>query len=328
MISRTQRTPFGEWWWTVDRLTLAAIGALDARRHRALARRQPAGRRPARPRPVLFRRSPHPRISSPPSPSCSACRFYPAADPAPVAASSSWSASCWWRRRLIFGQEIKGARRWLVILGVNIQPSEFLKPAFVILIAWLFGESAKRPEMPANAFSLLLLLLRRGAVGAAARFRPDHAGRAGVERAVLHGRHAVVLGVRPHRRRRGGPDDRLLHGAACGEPHSEISQSGVRRHFQHRHRHRKLHARRLVRPRAGRGHGQAAPAREPHRFRFRRGGGGIRRRRFVCSLVALYAFIVIRALVRALRNDDRFHAALPPPASPSCSGHNRRSTWR
>ena len=28
MVSRAQRTPFGEWWWTVDRLTLAAIGAL------------------------------------------------------------------------------------------------------------------------------------------------------------------------------------------------------------------------------------------------------------------------------------------------------------
>ena len=28
MISRAQRTPLGEWWWTVDRLTLAAIGAL------------------------------------------------------------------------------------------------------------------------------------------------------------------------------------------------------------------------------------------------------------------------------------------------------------
>src|SRR3974390_2231228 len=28
MASRAQRTPFGEWWWTVDRLTLAAVGAL------------------------------------------------------------------------------------------------------------------------------------------------------------------------------------------------------------------------------------------------------------------------------------------------------------
>ena len=65
--------------------------------------------------------------------------------------------SSWSRPRPIFGHEIKGARRWLVIAGVNIQPSEFLKPAFVIIVAWLFGESAKRPEMPTNALALSLL---------------------------------------------------------------------------------------------------------------------------------------------------------------------------
>ena len=53
----------------------------------------------------------------------------------------SLSACCWSSATLFFGAEIKGARRWLVMLGVNIQPSEFLKPAFVILIAWLFAES-------------------------------------------------------------------------------------------------------------------------------------------------------------------------------------------
>jgi len=58
-----------------------------------------------------------------------------------------------------FGAEIKGAKRWLVILGVNVQPSEFLKPAFVVLIAWLFGESGKRPEMPANTIALVLLVV-------------------------------------------------------------------------------------------------------------------------------------------------------------------------
>src|SRR4029077_4278336 len=60
---------------------------------------------------------------------------------------------------LQFGTEVKGARRWIVLAGINIPPSEFLKPAFVILIAWLFGESARRPEMPANTFALALLLL-------------------------------------------------------------------------------------------------------------------------------------------------------------------------
>lgn len=54
---------------------------------------------------------------------------------------------------LVWGQEVKGARRW--ILGV--QPSEFLKPAFVIVAAWAFAEGAKRRDMPANIFALLLL---------------------------------------------------------------------------------------------------------------------------------------------------------------------------
>jgi cell division protein FtsW len=59
---------------------------------------------------------------------------------------------------LYFGAEIKGARRWIIILGVNIQPSEFLKPAFVILIAWLFAESSRTHDVPANALALGLLL--------------------------------------------------------------------------------------------------------------------------------------------------------------------------
>src|SRR5262249_10295211 len=59
---------------------------------------------------------------------------------------------------VLYGAEVKGARRWIVLLGINLQPSEFLKPAFVILIAWLFGESARRPEMPANTMALALLL--------------------------------------------------------------------------------------------------------------------------------------------------------------------------
>src|SRR4029079_802237 len=58
-----------------------------------------------------------------------------------------------------FGAEIKGARRWIVLLGATLQPSEFVKPAFVILIALLFGESTRRPEMPANTAALALLLM-------------------------------------------------------------------------------------------------------------------------------------------------------------------------
>ena len=63
---------------------------------------------------------------------------------------------------LFIGAEVKGARRWIVLLGINIQPSEFLKPAFVVLISWLFAESARGSAVPATAFSLGLLF---GVVG-------------------------------------------------------------------------------------------------------------------------------------------------------------------
>ena len=38
------------------------------------------------------------------------------------------------------GLETKGAQRWLNIAGVSIQPSEFVKPSFAILAAWLFAD--------------------------------------------------------------------------------------------------------------------------------------------------------------------------------------------
>ncbi len=51
---------------------------------------------------------------------------------------------------LFFGAEIKGARRWIF----GLQPSEFLKPAFVILAAWAFAEGARRKDMPGNLIAV------------------------------------------------------------------------------------------------------------------------------------------------------------------------------
>jgi cell division protein FtsW len=50
------------------------------------------------------------------------------------------------------------AKRWITILGINIQASESAKPAFVVLVAWLFSESARRPEMPATSMAMALLM--------------------------------------------------------------------------------------------------------------------------------------------------------------------------
>jgi cell division protein FtsW len=59
---------------------------------------------------------------------------------------------------LYLGVEVKGARRWLTMgpLG-SVQPSEFLKPAFVVLAAWAFAEGSRRPDLPGTWLAFLLL---------------------------------------------------------------------------------------------------------------------------------------------------------------------------
>ena len=57
---------------------------------------------------------------------------------------------------LFFGIEVKGSRRWVNIAALSIQPSEFMKPAFVVVCAWLFSEHARQPEIPGNLFAIIL----------------------------------------------------------------------------------------------------------------------------------------------------------------------------
>ena len=57
---------------------------------------------------------------------------------------------------LFFGVEVKGSRRWISLGSLSIQPSEFMKPAFVIICAWLFSEHARQPEIPGNLFAIIL----------------------------------------------------------------------------------------------------------------------------------------------------------------------------
>jgi cell division protein FtsW len=157
MGSRAQRTVFNDWWWTVDRLTLAALVALMLGGIvLCLAASPPVATRIGLDpfhfvdRQVLF--------LIPAAAVLFATSFLSPREVRQVSLIVFAVSLVLVAATPYFGAEIKGARRWLVIFGVNIQPSEFLKPAFVILIAWLFGESAKRPEMPANLIALTLLI--------------------------------------------------------------------------------------------------------------------------------------------------------------------------
>jgi cell division protein FtsW len=57
---------------------------------------------------------------------------------------------------LLFGHEAKGAQRWLRIGGFSLQPSEILKPALVVMAAWLFSKKIESPSFPAARIALVL----------------------------------------------------------------------------------------------------------------------------------------------------------------------------
>lgn len=57
---------------------------------------------------------------------------------------------------LLIGPEVKGAHRWLQIGPLAIQPSEFVKPSFVVLAAWMFAEAQRTPGFPGTLIALAL----------------------------------------------------------------------------------------------------------------------------------------------------------------------------
>ncbi len=66
---------------------------------------------------------------------------------------------------LVIGVEIKGARRWISVPGMTVQPSEFLKPCFAVVAAWLLSEGQRVRHFPGmllagGVFALIAVLLK------------------------------------------------------------------------------------------------------------------------------------------------------------------------
>ncbi len=158
MPSRTERSLFADWWWTVDRFSIASILALMI-----------AG--------LVFLMGGGPpvaeRLGLSPFHFVHRQMFWLSAA-AIVLLAASFLTPRHIRRAalalycislalavaaLFIGPEVKGARRWITFMGQNLQPSEFVKPAFVILAAWAFSEGARRPDMPGTLLGVLLLPL-------------------------------------------------------------------------------------------------------------------------------------------------------------------------
>lgn len=158
MISREQRTPFSEWWWTVDRLLLAAILALViAGVILSLAASPPVAVRIGLDPFHFFNR--HVLFLIPSIIVMIATSFLSPKHIRRSALIVLTFSLILIVATLLFGAEVKGSRRWITVLGISVQASEAAKPAFVVVVAWLFSESARRPEMPATSMALALLLM-------------------------------------------------------------------------------------------------------------------------------------------------------------------------
>ncbi|MBM6595897.1 FtsW/RodA/SpoVE family cell cycle protein [Microvirga pudoricolor] len=156
MVSRAERSPLGDWWWTVDRTLLAALAALMV-----------AG--------LVFLMAGGPPVAERLNLSTFHFVSRQALFLAPTIAILIFVSFLSLRhiRRLAlavyavgmalvllafqFGPEIKGAHRWIMLAGIGIQPSEFVKPAFVVIAAWAFSEGAKRKDMPGALLAFLIL---------------------------------------------------------------------------------------------------------------------------------------------------------------------------
>lgn len=156
MVSRAQRTLFGEWWWTVDRLLLGALFSIVLLGIILLLAASPplATRLGVDPFYFVHRQALYliPAVCVLIGTSLLNSRQIRRVALIVFAVSFALVALT-----LFVGAEVKGARRWLSIVGFSLQPSEFLKPAFIVLTAWVFSEAKRNPQMPSTAFALASL---------------------------------------------------------------------------------------------------------------------------------------------------------------------------
>jgi cell division protein FtsW len=68
----------------------------------------------------------------------------------------------------LVGSEVNGARRWLN-LGISLQPSEFLKPAFAVVMAWILSWRVRDPKLPVTAVATGVMVV----VGGLLMAQPD-----------------------------------------------------------------------------------------------------------------------------------------------------------
>lgn len=158
MVSRADRSAFAEWWWTVDRYLLVGLVALIIGGVvLSFAGSPPVAERLGYDSFHFVKR--HVFFFLPSIAVMVATSFLTPRQVRRVALMVLVVSLILMLVTLFVGAEVKGARRWISFVGLSVQPSEFMKPAFVVIVAWLFSENARRSDIPGNMFALILLAI-------------------------------------------------------------------------------------------------------------------------------------------------------------------------
>lgn len=162
-FARTDRSTVAQWWWTVDRLSIAALACLIGFGSLLIMTASPS---------VAIRMH-DPRLHF-------VIRYFAVLPVAMVAMFVMSMQNPRTVRRVavvgfvislllliatpFVGVEILGARRWIEFGGFSIQPSELVKPCFAVVCAWLFAKSREQPNFPGQwiavgLFGIIIVLL-------------------------------------------------------------------------------------------------------------------------------------------------------------------------
>ena len=159
---RSDRSRLGVWWWTVDRWMLGVIAVLIAIGVVMSFAASPAA-------------AARMNIGDPFHFAVRQCVFAVAAAAILIGVSMLdvkgvrrgafviWLAAIAVMIALpLIGHNAKGATRWLEFGGFTFQPSEYMKPALVILVAWMFSEGQKGQGVPGVSIAFVLYVVSIG----------------------------------------------------------------------------------------------------------------------------------------------------------------------
>lgn len=158
-FARTDRSALGVWWWTTDRMLLGAVVALIgvgvmlsfAASPGAAARLHIHSQFYFAMRQCLFGAS-----------SIGLLVGVSVLSPRGIRrlAAAVYLVSILMMLALPFiGHAAKGGDRWLSFAGFTLQPSEFMKPALIVLAGWMFSESQKGEGVPGIFIALVLYVI-------------------------------------------------------------------------------------------------------------------------------------------------------------------------